>query len=769
MPIQTMKCMECSNQNASLFIRFPNGGYTCRCCNTYHYYTSEEEYTKCEIGFDHLRCYQFGEALITFQNVLQLYPDSIQALWGFLLAKFRVVFIQGFYEKKVIDNNIFRKVTPIYCFENYKALKRITFQSDEYYQKLKQILSDRPEALATYEKQAKEIDKAIATFKGARKKSPRDIFICVKNSVATESNPDVQGKTADFEEAKKLYKELTDKGANVFFSFVTLKGGTIQTDDEIWTALLNSEKMLLITSNHEYLQSAWVKSEWERWIRLGRGERLFIYNLNKNGLILPPEFDGLSIQAYTPETRKNLIEHIYPQDHVLPTPAPIQPKNETPPPQTNSKKKSSAIIPFFMATILICMLFIGLALAYRINEAGSNDTEQTPFATMAQETSSSPSNTDTQSASASQTTTALAEYTITFHANGGTGTMANNYLKDGSLFYLPNCKFVRTDYYCIGWATSPNANSPEYEVGEILPIDRNYDLYACWEQTYYKITYHSIHTGSDDFTTSHASGTLVSLVSETDCHFSRSGYRFDGWSATPNAKTAKYKVGDKIVVKNDISLYAVWTKLYTVKLVSGFMGSEDIIATKSIAEGDTYTIPASLENHKNWTFDGWSDGNDINKQNTDLTVNGNITLYGVWTPKTYGTYLLKSHLDVSYGWSAREEITCNISEDFDIEALSALGYKYQITVTYTQHKVLFKNNVHCKVYTFNPGWSDVASGGGSIIDQEHATSDKNKYREYSSGIQTIPGNLSAFYLTFFSGALEGGDLTDLTLTIEFIK
>ena len=62
---------------------------------------------------------------------------------------------------------------------------------------------------------------------------------------------------------------LKRKGKRPFFSFNTLKN-QVDSDDLIWTNLVKSKKMVLICSHRDYAESAWVKSEWKRWIELGR-------------------------------------------------------------------------------------------------------------------------------------------------------------------------------------------------------------------------------------------------------------------------------------------------------------------------------------------------------------------------------------------------------------------------------------------------------------------------------------------------------------------
>ncbi|MBQ8497664.1 MAG: leucine-rich repeat protein [Clostridia bacterium] len=356
--MNVMQCCVCGNHHAAHF-RILKRGYICDHCNTYHYYSNDNEKVRCLQGYANIRAYEFLKAEQEFQEILRDYPDSVSARWGILLARFGVVEIRGFYEKKVHeDGSRTFAVKPIYCFQHYDKWKHKTFRTEKEYTKLKELLKNEPEAWEFCEKKAAEIDKALLNFKDSKRCADRDIFICVKISKATEAHPDLKGKTEDFEEANKLYRELTARGMNVFFSFVTLQGKEILSDDQIWTNLLRSKKMLLIGSKEEYFKSAWVMSEWRRFLYLHREESLYIYSLDDDPYeILPSALAELNKFIYTPETRARLIEDICEAPVVIPPtkvmpPEPIKEnplvKNPLPPKKPRSKWLPIALVSFFL-------------------------------------------------------------------------------------------------------------------------------------------------------------------------------------------------------------------------------------------------------------------------------------------------------------------------------------------------------------------------------------------------------------------------------------
>lgn len=74
------------------------------------------------------------------------------------------------------------------------------------------------------------------------------------------------------------------------------------------------------------------------------------------------------------------------------------------------------------------------------------------------------------------------ENTITFHANGGSGTMENQKGLSDSTFALSKCGFIAPDgYYFAGWALSPDGD-PVFADGASFTMNtaKTYDLYARW-------------------------------------------------------------------------------------------------------------------------------------------------------------------------------------------------------------------------------------------------------------------------------------------------
>lgn len=306
MAIKIAECACCGNRDSSRFIQ-KDDGYICKTCGVWFRYETEEEKAGCMDGRRRLKNYRFDDARETFMEVLDKYPGSIDALWGSLLARYGIVFVKGFFD----DSS-----EPIYCFPEYDEYGERHFRDERAYKKIIRLLEEKNEDFRLsdfYESKAKEIDRAIAKYSECKKSTDVDVFICVKISAATEDDPQRSGRTADYEYALKVYDDLKKRGVNAFFSFVTLKNN-VESDDLIWVNLVKSKKMLIIGSAEEYLDSVWVKSEWKRWLYLGRENDLYICSMKHDNeypkSILPRELASLRPQVYTLDTYEKMIDEL---------------------------------------------------------------------------------------------------------------------------------------------------------------------------------------------------------------------------------------------------------------------------------------------------------------------------------------------------------------------------------------------------------------------------------------------------------------------------
>ena len=123
--------------------------------------------------------------------------------------------------------------------------------------------------------------------------------------------------------------------------------------------------------------------------------------------------------------------------------------------------------------------------------------------------------------------TPLADCTITFNGNGGSGSMGPVTVKTGTNYILPECGFTApTDQEFKAWEIS----GTEYKVGDTYIVSGDTEIKALWENSVITPTTYTVTVGNDGNGTGTASpstaaaGTTITLTATP-----KTGYHFKEW------------------------------------------------------------------------------------------------------------------------------------------------------------------------------------------------------------------------------------------------
>lgn len=167
-------------------------------------------------------------------------------------------------------------------------------------------------------------------------------------------------------------------------------------------------------------------------------------------------------------------------------------------------------------------------------------------------------------------------YTLTYDANGGTGTVptdTNKYAKGTYAQVVSGSGLTRQGMIFLGWSTDQNAVSPAYYPGGSVKINDNTTLYAVWGTPTGKaaITYHS-NFGNDQTRKSEDKpiNSLITVEGYGNLNLpSRTGYEFTGWNTASDGTGTAYAAGATArLTAGGNDLYAQWkagTYSYTVE------------------------------------------------------------------------------------------------------------------------------------------------------------------------------------------------------------
>ena len=229
-------------------------------------------------------------------------------------------------------------------------------------------------------------------------------------------------------------------------------------------------------------------------------------------------------------------------------------------------------------------------------------------------------------------------YSVTFNANGGTGSMNNQTLTYDESQELTANGFEYTGHTFIGWATTSDGDVVYTDHQMVINLSTKQDdvvnLYAIWSPNTYQIVFNGNGgTGNMPNQDIKYNETLELNAQQ----FSKIGYRFAGWAKTPNGPIDYYDCDEFTQnITNSVKLYAKWeANVYTISFDVNNEEYVDNIADIQI-EYDEYISDIPNLTLDGYRFIGWYDQNDKQVVNGMIyNYTSNITLTAKWEENIY--------------------------------------------------------------------------------------------------------------------------------------
>ena len=243
----------------------------------------------------------------------------------------------------------------------------------------------------------------------------------------------------------------------------------------------------------------------------------------------------------------------------------------------------------------------------------------------------------------------LADFTITFNGNGGSGSMEPVTVKAGTNYILPACGFTApADQEFKAW----EIGGAEYKVGDSYTVDRDTEIKALWENSVITPTTYTVTVGNDGNGTgtatpsTAAAGTTITLTATP-----KTGYHFKEWEVISGGVTIK---DDKFLMPNDnVEVKAIFEK--DAPAPTEYTITYDLAGGTAEGNPDTYTIETRTFTLKNptksgYTFTGWSGTGLDGENNMTVTIptgsTGNRTYTAHWryngSGHSYSYYTIKA-------------------------------------------------------------------------------------------------------------------------------
>ncbi len=228
--------------------------------------------------------------------------------------------------------------------------------------------------------------------------------------------------------------------------------------------------------------------------------------------------------------------------------------------------------------------------------------------------------------------------TITFNANGGTGTMGNQSMATDATANLNANAFTRNGYTFAGWATSAGGEIVYADGASYVMGTGSVNLYAVWSAASQTLTFYANNASGATAAQTIATDATANLNANT---FTKSGYTFVGWACNPTATEAEYSDGALYTMQaGGGALYAVWTaeaKTLTFNANGATGGSTaDILSNTD----KNVTLPSCGFTKEGHTFNGWNtasngSGMAYSVGSTYKMTAGDNALYAQWTVNQY--------------------------------------------------------------------------------------------------------------------------------------
>jgi uncharacterized repeat protein (TIGR02543 family) len=154
----------------------------------------------------------------------------------------------------------------------------------------------------------------------------------------------------------------------------------------------------------------------------------------------------------------------------------------------------------------------------------------------------------------------LAQYTVTFNANGASGTTPTaQTIGSGSSITLPDGSGLsKTGYTFDGWNTKADGTGTNYNGATSYTVTNNVTLYAKWI-VQYTVTFNA-NGASGSILSAQTVSPNSSITLPGGSGLSKTGYSFDGWNTNANGMGTNYNASTSYTVTGNVTLYAKWVE-----------------------------------------------------------------------------------------------------------------------------------------------------------------------------------------------------------------
>ena len=329
----------------------------------------------------------------------------------------------------------------------------------------------------------------------------------------------------------------------------------------------------------------------------------------------------------------------------------------------------------------------------------------------------------------------LADCTITFNGNGGSGNVDSVTVKAGTNYILPACGFTApTDQEFKVW----EIGGTEYKVGDSYTVNGDTEIKALWENSVITPTTYTVTVGNDGNGTGTATPSTAAAGTEIRLSATpKTGYHFKEWEVISGGVTIK---DDKFLMPNDnVEVRAIFEEdappaptEFTITVTSGGNGTASASPAKAAA-GMEITLTATPD--KGYHFKEWQ------------VISGGVTI------KDDKFTMPSANVEVK---AIFEKDAPPASTEFIVTFDGNGGTPSVSSMTTTNQKLSSLPSASRSKHSFD-GWYTEESGGTKITTDTEFPADTTVYAHWT---YTGGGGSSGYsYYTIKATAGAGGSIS----------
>ncbi|PWG58905.1 hypothetical protein DF200_10365, partial [Bifidobacterium catulorum] len=156
---------------------------------------------------------------------------------------------------------------------------------------------------------------------------------------------------------------------------------------------------------------------------------------------------------------------------------------------------------------------------------------------------------------------AKTKYTVSYHPNGGTGSIASVTVNEGDEVTLPESTALTAPdgKKFGGWMLAADGQKADYQPGDKVKVNDHMTLYAFWIDMNKVTVSYNANGGSGSVPSTVVYENSEAVLAEGKGFTAPDGKKFGGWMKDAKGTKADYQPGDKLKVGTaDVTLYAYW-------------------------------------------------------------------------------------------------------------------------------------------------------------------------------------------------------------------